>query len=207
MSIKNRLLMPFYKLYNKMIIKNMGGKVEPGLNIANKLYYKVPKGAKVQIGHNFTFTSGGCYNPLARNIRGCIFLQNREAELIIGDNVGISSSTLWVTQRVEIGSYTNIGADCMILDTDCHSLDWQYRGKRGGRDEQGRSLDRLHTKSAPVKIGEDVMIGARSIILKGVTIGDRAVIGAGSVVSKDIPADCIAAGNPCRVIKQKSLVL
>lgn len=203
MVIWNRIAGPFYRLYNKLVIKMYGGHFGSGINIANKLYYRVPRGARVEIGANFTFTSGGCYNTLARNIRGCIFLQNRKAELIIGDNVGISSSTLWVTQSVEIGSYTNIGADCMILDTDCHSLDWQYRGKRGGRDEQGRSLDSLHTKSAPVKIGSDVMIGARSIILKGVTIGDRAVIGAGSVVTKDIPADCIAAGSPCRVIKQK----
>lgn len=47
-----------------------------------------------------------------------------------------------------------------------------------------------------------MLIGARSIILKGVTIGHGAVIGAGSVVAKDIPANCIAAGNPCKVIKR-----
>lgn len=46
------------------------------------------------------------------------------------------------------------------------------------------------------------MIGTRCIILKGVHIGDRCIIGAGSVVVKDIPADSIAAGNPCRVIKK-----
>jgi acetyltransferase-like isoleucine patch superfamily enzyme len=46
------------------------------------------------------------------------------------------------------------------------------------------------------------MIGARCIILKGVHIGDRSVIGAGSVVSQSIPADCIAEGNPCKVVKQ-----
>lgn len=199
--IYNRIIGPFYHLYNKIQIKLLGGKLGRNTIIANKLYYRVPRGAHVEIGNNFTFTSGGCYNTLARNIKGCIFLQNRKAELIIGNNVGISSSTLWVTNHVEIGDFTNIGADCMILDTDCHSLNWHFRGKRGGRDEQGRSIDQLHTKTAPVKIGCDVMIGARCIILKGVTIGDRAVIGAGSIVSKDIPADCIAAGNPCRVIK------
>ena len=54
---------------------------------------------------------------------------------------------------------------------------------------------------APVHIGEGVWIGSGSIILPGVTIGDHAVIGAGSVVTKDIPADMIAVGNPARVIK------
>ena len=62
-------------------------------------------------------------------------------------------------------------------------------------------IDQKNRKSAPVVIGEDCFIGAGTTILKGVTIGDRVVIGAGSVVTKSIPADCIAAGNPCRVIK------
>ena len=56
-------------------------------------------------------------------------------------------------------------------------------------------------KDSPIKIEDDVLIGANSIILKGVTIGKRTIIGAGSVVTKSIPSDCVAAGNPCRVIK------
>ena len=54
----------------------------------------------------------------------------------------------------------------------------------------------------PIKIGNDVWIGGGAIINPGVTIGDRAVIGAGSVVTKDIPTDVFAAGNPCRVIRE-----
>ena len=50
-------------------------------------------------------------------------------------------------------------------------------------------------------IEDDVLIGTRCIILKGVTIGARSVIGSGSVVTKSIPPDCIAAGNPCKVVK------
>lgn len=53
----------------------------------------------------------------------------------------------------------------------------------------------------PVAIGDNVWIGGGAIILPGVTIGDNAVIGAGSVVSKDIPKDALAAGNPCKVIR------
>lgn len=74
--------------------------------------------------------------------------------------------------------------------------------KGGGRDENGHSIDELNAKRAPVVIENDVLIGARCIILKGVTIGARSVIGAGSVVTQNIPADCIAAGNPCKVIKK-----
>lgn len=54
----------------------------------------------------------------------------------------------------------------------------------------------------PVRIGERCWIGGHSTICPGVTIGDRTVIGAGSVVIRDIPSDCVAAGNPCRVVKR-----
>lgn len=66
--------------------------------------------------------------------------------------------------------------------------------------QDGEHRDTSTTKKT-VKIGNHVFIGARVFILKGVTIGDNTVIGAGSIVSKDIPANCIAAGNPCKVIK------
>ncbi len=54
----------------------------------------------------------------------------------------------------------------------------------------------------PIRIGDDVWIGGGAIICPGVTIGDRAVIGAGSIVTKDIPSDVFAAGNPCRVVRK-----
>ena len=58
-------------------------------------------------------------------------------------------------------------------------------------------------KNSPIQIDDDVLIGTRSIILKGVHIGARTIIGSGSIVTKDIPADCIAAGNPCKILKFK----
>lgn len=60
-------------------------------------------------------------------------------------------------------------------------------------------------KKAGITIGNDVLIGTRCIILKGVTIGDRTIIGSGSVVTKSIPSDCVAAGNPCKVIRNINL--
>ena len=57
------------------------------------------------------------------------------------------------------------------------------------------------TKKAPVKIGNDVFIGANTLILPGVTIGNRVIIGAGSIVTKDIPDNCVYAGNPAKKIK------
>ena len=58
--------------------------------------------------------------------------------------------------------------------------------------------------SKPIIVGSDVWIGSHSVILPGVEIGDNVIIGAGSIVNKNIPSDCIAAGNPCKKIKNKA---
>lgn len=182
---------PFWIMWNKLLLKLTGAKVGVKCRIYNRIHYFLhPKGS-ILIGDNFTFSSGSNFNQLSRNIRGSIYIAEG-ASLKIGNNVGISSSCLWVTNSIMIGDYVNIGADSLILDTDAHHLDWQKRRSSGER------------KCKPIVIEDDVFIGTRCIILKGVTIGARSVIGAGSVVSKSIPADCIAAGNPCKIIKMKN---
>jgi maltose O-acetyltransferase len=87
---------------------------------------------------------------------------------------------------VSIGDYTMFGPAVQIY-TPMHPLDAiERRGKEYGK---------------PVAIGADVWVGGGAIILPGVTIGSRAIIGAGSVVTRDVPDDVFAAGNPCRVIR------
>lgn len=148
------------------------------------------------IGKNFA-----CNNKVTSNsiglIQPCVFnISLAGSKLEIGDNVGISGSTICASNSVTIGNNVLIGSGCLITDTDAHPIDW--RDRREGYNEK--------TGIAPVKIGNDVFIGARCIILKGVTIGDRSVIGAGSVVVKDVPADCIVAGNPAKIVKDLNRV-
>ena len=88
---------------------------------------------------------------------------------------------------VTIGDHTMLGPGVQIL-TASHSLD----------PEERRSP---YEFAKPITIGKDVWIGGGVIVCPGVTIGDRAVIGAGSVVTRDIPCDVVAVGNPARVIK------
>ena len=98
---------------------------------------------------------------------------------------------MWIHDKLTIGNNVKIGACVLLIDTDTHPIDYEVRRT----SNEG-------TKSAPIVIEDDVWIGAHSIVLKGVTIGARSIIGAGSVVTKDIPSDCIAAGNPCKVIRK-----
>ena len=90
--------------------------------------------------------------------------------------------------QVKIGARTLIGPNVQIY-TATHPMDHTERAK-------GIEF------AKPVTIGEDVWIGGGAIICPGVSIGDRTVIGAGSVVTKDIPSDVMAAGDPCRVIRR-----
>lgn len=89
---------------------------------------------------------------------------------------------------VRVGSRTLIGPNVQIY-TATHPID--YRQRAAGLEY-----------AEPVTIGEDVWIGGSAVICPGVTIGDRSVIGAGSVVTRDVPSDVFAAGNPCREIRE-----
>lgn len=109
------------------------------------------------------------------------------AVLTIGDFVFINSGTsICAQQSVTIGNNVAIGNLTLIMDTDFHAVDDH----------------RKPPKCAPVSIADNVWIGARVTILKGVTIGDGAVIAAGAVVTRDIPPRVIAAGVPARVIRE-----
>lgn len=198
-NIPRRFNLEFYKRWNKILFSLKGIKYGNNLNVYCKVYvYKSIK-AQIYIGNSFTFTSDYAINPLCRNIRGSIFV-DRNAVLTIGDNTGISSACIWAQNKIIIGNNVKIGGDCILLDSDCHNLDYLIR-RDNQKEENGRTKDSNTAKSKPIIIEDDVLIGTRCIVLKGVTIGARSVIGSGSVVTKSIPQDCIAAGNPCKVIR------
>lgn len=99
--------------------------------------------------------------------------------------------------EVYIGDNCNFGPNVTIV-TPVHPLLADER--RGMKDAAGNDTHTCYAK--PVTIGNDVWLGANVVVCPGVAIGDGCVIGAGSVVTKDIPANCFAAGNPCRVIRE-----
>lgn len=183
----------FFKNYILYIqIRYMSGIIESVPYVNYSINYKVFKTSVVRIGRNFKAVSTFSFNPLCKGLPNNIFV-NRNAKLVIGDNFGISSSTIWCHTEILIGNNVNVGSGCTILDSDCHSLNYRFRGT---------SLDAKNTTSLPINIGNNVFIGMNCIILKGVCIGDNCVIGAGSVVSKSIPSNSIVAGNPAQVINK-----
>lgn len=188
LNLPTTLRIKLYPRINRMILKTHGVEFGKNLQIPGKMSWLI-RGARITIGDNFYLSSGNGVNPIASNLQADVYVEPG-ATLTIGNNVGMSSTRLWIHESARIGTNVKIGGCVLITDTDAHPMD--YVARRSSNEG---------TKSAPVVIEDDVWVGAHCIILKGVTIGARSIIGAGSVVTKNIPADCVAAGNPCKVIK------
>jgi acetyltransferase-like isoleucine patch superfamily enzyme len=149
------------------------------------------KKSRIVIGKNCTLNSAK-NSVLINLLHPCTLITLKQnAEIILGNNVGLSGSVVIAATKIEIGNNVKIGVDCTILDTDFHHSS-PYR----------RITDNpLPTRA--IIIEENVFIGANCIILKGITIGKNSAIGAGSVVITDIPDNSIAIGNPCKVVIRK----
>lgn len=141
---------------------------------------------------------------------GSYIFETQAGEIEIGDRVHIGSSTFISINGIKIDDDVTIAWDCLIYDHNSHSVNWQERKFDTQREYQsycdGLSLiankDWSVVKSSPIHICSKVWIGARVIILKGVTIGEGAIVGAGSVVTKDVPPWTVVAGNPAQVVKK-----
>lgn len=185
----------FYKYWNRLYFKLLGIDYGRNLYVNNKVYIRGL--GSIKIGNDFRFTSGASINPICRNIRGEIYLGRSKARIEIGDRVGFSSICLWANERITIGNDVNIGGDTLIFDNDAHPFDYIDR-----RRIVGTINSHLNIPTAAIRIDDDVWIGARCIILKGVHIGSRSIIAAGSVVTRDVPPDVVAGGCPCKIIKK-----
>jgi len=120
-----------------------------------------------------------------------MFIQprHRESEIIIGNRNQTSNNIVMVaSQRIVIGNDCQIGDQVAIYDCDFHEIAPLTRNQSCG-------------PTMPVTIGDNVWLGSRVMVLKGVTIGDNSVVAAMSVVTKSIPPNYLAAGIPAKVIR------
>jgi acetyltransferase-like isoleucine patch superfamily enzyme len=122
-------------------------------------------------------------------------------KIIMGDYSKMGGGcVISAVESIQIGNYTAIAENVHISDNNNHPVNPSYRKyMRICRDVESRLWK--HSAHAPVVIGENCWIGRNVSIMKGVTIGDNCVIAANSVVTKSVPANCIAAGNPAKVVK------
>ena len=117
---------------------------------------------------------------------------SQTSKIIIEEGVSLNGTSILARSKtVRIGKGTMVAANVVIMDSDFHAV-WPPENRPQNPAEN----------DADVNIGENVWLGIKSIILKGVTIGDNSVIAAGSIVTKDIPANVLAGGSPARVIRK-----
>lgn len=165
--------------------------VEHGKN--NKFYglleIEIHPNASVSIGSDCVFRSHFLSNNIGLN-RSCFLSAGRDARIVIGDSVGMSSTVIAARKNITIGSRVMFGANVVISDSDRHPLD-KYERAKGATPEH-----------AEIFIGNDVWLGMNVVVLKGVIIGEGTVVAANSVVTKSLPANVIAAGVPAKVIKK-----
>lgn len=133
---------------------------------------------------------------LGRAGQGCVFGSGLriygKPEILLGKNVIVNDGVVLQScdgASITVGDNVVLSYDCMLLTG---GLDWQKTGNSKGHLAQ------------PVIIEEEAWLGARCIVLPGVTVGRRCVVAAGSVVSKDLPDHSFAAGVPARVLKDLS---
>ena len=119
--------------------------------------------------------------------------------IFFGNNCEVNMNCTFLDDnRIVIGDNALIAPNVQIY-TAFHPTN---AADRFGPPREDGSFAFCKTQTAPVTIGNNVWIGGGAILLPGVTIGDNVVIGAGSIVTKDIPANSVACGNPCRVIRE-----
>src|SRR5213596_156609 len=182
----------YHRLLGLLAIVSSGINRQGHVDAIGRPIVQVFPGSSICLGRDVTIISASFATALGVNHPVVLRTLRPGAQIKIADSVGISGGSICAARLIEIGEDSLLGANVTIADTDFHSLRPYYRS---GHTDSSVAVE-------DVIIGKRVFVGTNSIILKGVTIGDNAVIGAGSVVVKSVPANAIAAGNPCRVIRE-----
>lgn len=173
-------------------VRSLGVELAPDVVFYGDPIVSLAASSRISIGSKVILASESERTALGVS-RPCILRTLRPgANISIGAESGLSGTVICAAVSVTLGRECLLGADVLIADTDFHPM------KAAGRRHSDNYAD---IASAPIEIADNVFIGARAMILKGVRIGENSVIGAGSLVAADIPPNVIAAGVPARVIR------
>lgn len=174
------------------LLKAKGVTVSSGAVFYGKPIVSLASNSKITIGANCVLCSDSVYTALGVSHPVVLRTLREGAEIKLGENSGLSGTTICSAVSVSIGRDVLIGADVTIADTDFHPIKPENRRHNTNPED---------IQSSPVFIADNVFIGGGSYILKGVTIGENSIIGANSVVTSNVPPNTIFAGNPARKVK------
>lgn len=136
-------------------------------------------------------------------IRGLLFSMGG-GDIVIGDSVFIGSYTkILAVNNIMIGKYTQIANNVTICDNNNHPVNPLDREIVAKTPPYSKERSWLYSQNAPIIIGENCWLGEYCRICKGVSIGNGSVVAANSVVTKDVPENCIVAGNPAIIVKRE----
>lgn len=143
----------------------------------------------IQVGDHFNFKG-----TIISEFGGKVLIGNHT---LLGPNCVIGA-----VNRVEVGDFVLFSNNVVCIDNNNHSVNPSDRLVMNRTNEKTVFKTWKYSRSAPIIIHNNVWIGRNSIICKGVTIGENSVVAAGSVVTKDVPSNCIVAGNPAKIVKR-----
>lgn len=174
---------PFWNVVNYFSAKWWGVFLGVSCKFEGKTHFCRVADSKIKIGESCEFNSSKASNLIGVYSPCMLSTLKSGATIEIGNNCGFSGTVIGAALHVKLGNNVRCGANTLITDSDWHSDD-----PRTGAD-------------AEVIVEDNVWLGYGVKVLKGVHIGANTLIGACSVVTKDIPSNAIAVGNPCKVIK------
>ncbi|HIT15429.1 MAG TPA: acyltransferase [Candidatus Avimuribaculum pullicola] len=160
---------------------------------------------KVNLTGKIMLSDGSTSNDIILGDHICLYGQltsQNKGKIVIGDYTAIGRNCeIRCVESIKIGHHTVLAKEVIVTDNNTHPTSVIYRKLWAEQDEHSEMHLWKYSSHKAVIIGDNVWIGERSRICKGVTIGNNCVIGANSVVTKDVPDNCIAAGNPAKVVK------
>lgn len=170
-------------IVNKVFARIWRVRLGRNCEFQGKTIFRTLPDTRIVIGERCRFNSSHRSNLIGVYSPCMVSTIKRGASIEIGDGCGFSGTVIGCAKYIKIGNNVRCGANTLITDSDWHSDD-----PRVGENK-------------PVVIDDNVWLGYGVKVLKGVHIGENSLIGAGSIVTKDVPANVVAAGNPCKVIK------
>ena len=177
-------------LWAPLWMKMVGLQTGHGCRFVGLPIIKLVPGAQIKLANDVLVNSRNESNSAGLPHPTILAALSPRSSIVIGDGTGISGASISARCAISIGKRVLIGAGACIWDNDFHPLDAQQRREHPTANALGSAIE----------IEDDVFIGARALILKGVKIGRGAVIGAGAVVTRDVQPGKVVAGNPARVV-------